>query len=75
MKKLYIFENPCCANSHKMKILWYLQKACGRKWESNNQFCLALLLCIIASAKFSYRLGMIANYSLILKVVVHQSRH
>jgi len=42
MKILYIFENQCGANSHIMKILWYLQKACRRKWESNNQLCLAL---------------------------------
>ena len=37
MKKL---ENPCGANA--MEILWYLQKACRWKQESNDQLCLAL---------------------------------
>ena len=33
-----------------MKILWYLQKACGRKRESNNQLCLALAITIVIMA-------------------------
>ena len=39
-----MFENSCNANSHNNynENFVVFAKACGRKWESNNQLCLAL---------------------------------
>ena len=41
-EKFVIIEIRAVKNCHIMKILWYFQKSCGRKQESNDQLCLAL---------------------------------